>query len=339
MYWCAIFLAVAFVWCFFFLEETNFQRLLPEIETESSPTTSPTGSPSLTPADSLSSAKDPEKSAAVPQASPVEVQADSAAYTKKTYLQKLALWDKPKPQNRVLQMMYRPLLFLTFPVVAYSGFSYGSNLVWFNVLNATAGLILSSPPYNFSASMVGASYTAALIGVGFGAMISGWFGDKLALRLARRNGGVREPEHRLWVFGLSVVLVPGSLLLWGLGAVHQVHWFGLLFAMGCIACTNTFGLQLSISYCIDSYKDLSHEAIVSVILVRNTMSFAVNYGITPWLDGMGMQNAMILAAVVGLLQVLTVFPMIKWGKALRKRSRERYYRYVAEGQAIGMVSH
>ena len=45
--------------------------------------------------------------------------------------------------------------------------------------------------------------------------------------------------------------------------------------MGVIAVTNTIGLQLSVSYCIDSYKDLASEAMVTVILVRNTMSFAI----------------------------------------------------------------
>lgn len=48
--------------------------------------------------------------------------------------------------------------------------------------------------------------------------------------------------------------------------------------MGIIGFTSTIGLQLSINYCIDSYRELSGEAIVTVILVRNTMSFAIGYG-------------------------------------------------------------
>jgi hypothetical protein len=73
------------------------------------------------------------------------------AYRPKTYLQKLKLLDKPRP-FRVPRMMVRPLIFLTFPVIAYAGFSYGSNLIWFNVLNGTTSLILSGAPYNFSVS-------------------------------------------------------------------------------------------------------------------------------------------------------------------------------------------
>ena len=109
-------------------------------------------------------------------------------------------------------------------------------------------------------------------------LYTGRFGDWLNLHLARRNQGIMEPEHRLWLFSLSLILVPGGLILWGVGAAQQVHWFGLVFAMGVIGFTNGLGLQLSVSYCIDSYRELSGEAIVTVIIVRNTMSFAIGYG-------------------------------------------------------------
>ena len=178
-------------------------------------------------------------------------------------------------------MMLRPLILLSFPVILYSGFSYGSNLVWFNVLNATASLILSGKPYDFRSSMVGLSYLSPLIGVFVGSAYTGRVGNWLIVRMARRNGGIMEPEHRLWLFSASLILIPGALLLWGVGAAHEVHWFGLICAMSAIAATNTIGVQISVSYCIDSYRDLSGEAMITVILVRNTMSFAIGYGYLP----------------------------------------------------------
>lgn len=71
--------------------------------------------------------------------------------------------------------------------------------------------------------MVGLSYLSPLIGVGVGAFYSGVLGDRVALWLARRNKGVAESEHRLWLFAISLILVPGSLILWGVGAAHHVH--------------------------------------------------------------------------------------------------------------------
>lgn len=106
---------------------------------------------------------------------------------------------------------------------------------------------------------------------------SGFIGDWLVLKLARRNGGVMESEQRLWLFSVSVLLIPGGLILWGVGAAHGIHWFGVVFAMGFIGFTTTIGAVVSINYCIDSYRELSGEAIVTVIIIRNTMSFAIGY--------------------------------------------------------------
>jgi hypothetical protein len=334
MFWCAIFLAVGFVFCFFFMEETNYDRV--PLEMVSTPATPGTATPKDTPP---SIEADTEKSAAA--IGNLVANSDSGVgsvqYTKKTYFQKLALLDK-KRDFHLFRMMVRPLLFLSLPSVVYAGFSYGSTLIWFNVLNGTASLILSSPPYNFPSSMVGLAYLSPIIGVAFGSFYAGVIGDRVTLMLARRNGGVLESEYRLWLFWISVILVPGSLILWGVGAQHHVHWFGLVFAMGVIACSNSIGVQLSVSYCIDSYKDLSGEAMVTVIIIRNTMSFAVGYGITPWVTNMGYQNAFLVAAFVGMAQVLSFLAVIKWGKSWRNMTKKRYYKFVKESELLG-TSH
>ncbi|TAQ88303.1 hypothetical protein B7494_g3391 [Chlorociboria aeruginascens] len=266
------YVTIGFVFCFFFMEETNYDRA--PLEMVSTPEDTPG---TTTPKEEiLPTSTDPEKTAAISgSGSPHSV--GVVEYSPKTYYQKLSLLDK-KRDFHLFRMMIRPLIFLSFPSIAYAGFSYGSNLVWFNVLNGTASLILSAAPYNFSSSMVGLSYVSPLIGVACGSLYSGLVGDRIVLWLARRNQGVLEPEHRLWLFSVSLLLIPGSLILWGVGAAHHIHWFGLIFAMGVIAVSNSIGVQLSVSYCIDSYKDLSGEAMVTVIIIRNTMSFAIGYG-------------------------------------------------------------
>ena len=107
--------------------------------------------------------------------------------------------------------------------------------------------------------------------------------------------------------------------------------------MGVIALTNTIGLQLSVSYCIDSYKDLAGEAMVTVILVRNTMSFAIGYGITPWVTIMGLQYAFFVAAFAGMGQCATFFIFVKFGKGLRRKSAARYRKYVDKMASQGVV--
>lgn len=95
---------------------------------------------------------------------------DGSRKQSKQYLQKLRLFEEGimDHPHRLKGMIVRPLIFLSFPVILYAGFSYGSNLVWFNVLNGTASLILSQKPYVFSSSMVGLAYLSPLLGATLG---------------------------------------------------------------------------------------------------------------------------------------------------------------------------
>lgn len=267
-YWPAIFLAFVFVFLFFFMEETNYVRMTAGIveDTDSPPPEHAVG-------------PDAEKNPTLANAGFTRASTEDGIVhpTPKTYVQKLSLWH-PTPGDNMLHRAIRSLKYLGWPVIFYAGFSYGSYLIWFNVLNATASIILGSPPYNFAASMVGLSYVSCTLGVILGSLISGRLSDWLTIKLARRNNGIMEAEHRLWPFALCVVFVPASLILWGVGAAHGVHWFGLIFAMGSLAFTTTFGVTLSVNYLVDSYHEISGDALVTVILVRNTMSFAISYG-------------------------------------------------------------
>lgn len=64
-----------------------------------------------------------------------------------------------------------------------------------------------------------------------------------------------EPEQRLWPFAACLIIVPASLILWGVGAAHHVQWFGLIFAMCILAAANVFGITLSVNYLIDTYHE------------------------------------------------------------------------------------
>ncbi|MCJ1459797.1 hypothetical protein MMC28_010176 [Mycoblastus sanguinarius] len=337
LYWCAILSGLSSVFLFFFMEETNYHRnarVGNETKNEGG------GSEN----------HEPEKRDDAVEKEIMDAELNVSTITdeyvrpdnvprRKSFYHKLKLFDRQELRypNRLKEMILRPLIFLSFPVIFYAGFSYGSNLVWFNVLNGTASLILSGEPYGFSSSIVGLAYLSPLIGMILGSLYTGGLGDWLVLKLARRNRGIMQSEYRLWLFILSILLVPGGLILWGVGAAHNIQWFGLIFAMGVIGFTNTVGLQLSVSYCIDSYRELSGEAIVTVILIRNTMSFAIGYGITPWITQMGLQNAFIVAAFAGLAQVLTVFFFIRYGQRMRRVSVKRYQHYREEMMAAGLV--
>jgi MFS family permease len=225
LYWCAIFNGIGFVFLFFFMEETNYSRsIILEHENEPDATVTPASESEHGDEKKISTEADVEPELVL-----------SVPYGKqKTYFDKVKLfrtYDIKKP-NHLLSMMKRPLVFLSFPVIFYAGFSYGSNLVWFNVLNGTASLVLAGPPYNFAASLVGVSYVSPLIGVAIGSLYTGHIGDRIVLRMARKNGGILEPEHRLWLFAPSLLLIPFGLILWGVGESYNNNCYQVDIADG-----------------------------------------------------------------------------------------------------------
>lgn len=323
LYWEAIFLGVVAVLLFFFFEETNYSRA---------------HSPELSDGDSVSVEGvivDTEKKGEA-QYNNVE-SGHVTTYTPKTFVQKLALFDKPRPMM-LWTMFKRPFKLLLFPAIVFSGFLYGSSLVWFNVLNATASLILSSPPYNFGTISVGLSYFSPSIVSGIAGWGGGYMSDVLKMYMARRNGGVSEPEHRLWILLVYLALVPGALVLWGVGAATHVHWFGLIMGMGLIGGCGTISATASVTYAIDCYKEVASDSMATVIVIRNLMSFGIGYGITPWLKNQGYGKTFGEGAGVCAGCTLVFLIFVAYGKKFREMSKDRYWKLVQES-IDGGIAH
>lgn len=183
------------------------------------------------------------------------------------------LWGfrSPEQPNTFAKFFFLPIILMRYPAMLFGGILVGSILSWFNVVNATIASVLGNPPYNFTANAIGLTYLAAVIGATVGCFLSGWFSDIVSERLARRNHGIKEPEHRLWVALIPLALHPLGFLLYGIGATEQIHWVGLAFGIGLIALCLPMGSNIGLTYVIDSYKEVAGEAVVTVILIRNTM--------------------------------------------------------------------
>ncbi|KAH8900326.1 major facilitator superfamily transporter [Thozetella sp. PMI_491] len=313
LYWCAIWLGIAFVYCFFLMEETNYDRHVRH-----------TGTISLVPAaGDPSTESDGKEKGPSTSAGKTDVEIGHS-YRKKTYWQKLSVWPESRP-NRLIPLMLGPIRFFQYPVVVYAGLMYGANgLVWSSILNATAGTLYPSV-YGFSTAGIAAAYLSGAVGVVVGALYCGKLGELLVLRLARKNGGYSEPEHILWTFMASLILVPFSLLLWGLGATYKVHWFGLVFSQFTLSISNAIACPMALAYAISCYPEMSGELVTTAVIIRNTMSFAINYGITPWINAMGLRNCFIAAAAIGLVWNASMFPMIWYGKKIRQASAQKYW--------------
>ncbi|KAL3446019.1 putative MFS transporter [Aspergillus insuetus] len=330
-YWSAIFCGATLLFLFFALEESNYER---KYDGRAPPETSGSsishGQQEKPPPELIASGH------------PAPITSSEPSLSRRSYLQKLSLVNERRDLSRGYQIMGHRVItsvkLVTWPCVFYSGFSNGATLVWNNVMNTTASAILSSPPYSFQASFVGLFYIAGLVGVILCFLCCSFTSDMLAISLSRRRNGIYEPEYRLWLFSIASVFLPTGLILWGVGASHGIHWFGLAVASMLVGFATTSGILISTTYLVDCYRYLAADGLTSVMLIRNTMSFAIGYGITPWVDGMGVRDCFVTAACVSFVASLLWIPMTWWGKRFRRRSQESYQRLL-EGQATLGVVH
>ncbi|KAK2779057.1 major facilitator superfamily transporter [Colletotrichum kahawae] len=318
MHFGSIICAVCFVTMFFFMEETIYFRdhVINGQETGSHGPGSDGSTDVKLDASSEKETKEPatssQTSATQPLSSPQDINSGWGKYT----LFK-ALPGRPSNID-MLRMAYRPIIMIfRFPTVAWAGFLYGINLAWYNVLNETASLVLTGSPYNWAYHRRGCRF--ALV----------WkAADWIALRLARRNNGIREPEHRLWVLALSGITSAAGLITWGVGAYHNVHWVGLIFGLGMLTFGVVTGGSIAVSYNVDCFKEIAGETTVSIMLIRNTIGFGFSYAITPWWTTQGLQDCFITAAMVSIACTFTFVIMIIYGKHLRRCSIPAYHKYM-----------
>lgn len=107
--------------------------------------------------------------------------------------------------------------------------------------------------------------------------------------------------------------------------------------MSMLGACSAAGLTISVAYLVDCFPDIAGDGLTTVIIVRNTMSFAIGYGITPWLDGLGLQNCFISVAFVALAICSVFLIFIRFGKKFRAMKRESYWREVQDRR--DMKSH
>ena len=109
-----------------------------------------------------------------------------------------------------------------YPTVVISVFAYVFFEYWWLL-----SLVTMQPAayVDYSLEAQGLFYIGLILGTVFGELFcSGRQSDWLSARLAKKNGGVKQPEMRLW-FGYPGAILGGlGLLIWGLSIDKQWHW-------------------------------------------------------------------------------------------------------------------
>jgi hypothetical protein len=126
---------------------------------------------------------------------------------------------------------------------------------------------------------------------------------------AKRNGGVHEPESRLLLLWIPIVVAIISAVLYGLAGSNpeKYHWFAIVFAFGGYYFGFIGANIAGITYLLDSYPARAGPVLVVITALRGFVSFGTSY------DGSFGAYAGI-TAILGLIGV----PIFFYGKRIRQ---------------------
>ena len=208
---------------------------------------------------------------------------------KHTYFQSLRVFTGRYTYAPIWKIFARPVVLFFYPAVFWGFLIYGTTLTWIVVFSVVNGVIFVAPPYNFSVSQTGLISLSPFILTILGEIISGPLNDYICLKLTKANKGIYEPEFRLPL--IIVTIIVGTVGFFGFGAtIHfQTHWSGPVLCFGLANMSLAFASTCVFGYVIDSYEKLNEEAFVA-INARNLLTFGLTYFVNDWLAKDGPLN-------------------------------------------------
>lgn len=158
---------------------------------------------------------------------------------RKSYLQRMKPLTLALPGKRQLfqgyiyRLRHSPRCFL-YPAVLFSGLQWGAQITFLTFYLSVEDVQYHAPPWNYSDKSVAIMAVPCLVGL-LGITYASWVADYFVVWMARRNSGMLESEHRLWLLLPCSVIGSLGLLLFGLGASNHSWDWGIPYVrLGCI---------------------------------------------------------------------------------------------------------
>ena len=194
----------------------------------------------------------------------IGAQTTTPSIPKKSWMQELSLWSGVAPETNLFKMFVRPLPMFVYPCVIYSFLGYAVALVLTVAVNILNSFVLQAPPYNWSPMINGLINIPGLIGNLAGSFAGGWLVDRFCDWRTRRNNGVFEPENRLYLNILPLLITGAGCLVFGYGVERSLHWISLFIGYGMVSFALTAVPTISMAYVSDCVLPVNSDALMLV---------------------------------------------------------------------------
>lgn len=175
-----------------------------------------------------------------------------------------------KSDQSIFVILFRPFLHLSSPAVIWGALTFSVVFNLLPMISVIYSQLFSAAPYNFSTGAVGIiSGVPGLIGTLIGTAISGPLSDWSAKSLAKRNGGVYEPEFRL--VPMLPFCVLGGMGLYGWGMQTSDSWVVPAVFITILHAGVSCGTISCIGYVSDFSGKNAADAVAIVVLVKSVI--------------------------------------------------------------------
>lgn len=223
----------------------------------------------------------------------------------------------------------------TLPAVWLSGILWGLQDAYMTFFLTTQDTYFYDAPWNKSETGVAIMNVATLIGAIIGCVMSGILSDYHVLWLAKKNNGRMEPEYRLYLLFVTLVISPIGLIMFGVGADKTWPWQLVYVGLGFIGVGWGSVGDTAMSYLMDAYPEIVIQGMVGVSIINNTLACVFTFVCSYWLDGAGTANTYIALAVIDFVSIAFIIPTLIWGKSWRRNTKRLYVELVELTQGMG----
>jgi len=201
---------------------------------------------------------------------------------RRSYWSRISLWNGTFTDENIIKLILRTFAVGLNPVTLWGIVTTGLASAWVLCLSFTIAQLYGGPPWNYDSVQIGAMYTGPLVLSFIACIVLSLCNDPLAIWMARRNGGVYEPEFRIPL--LAFALVTGCISLFPIGYAYDAGKGAVVTAVffGFISVTQAICLTSVTSYLVDAYRKDNVEMFMLTVIARNCISYGFSLFVNNW---------------------------------------------------------
>ena len=200
---------------------------------------------------------------------------------------RLRIFNGRKTNESFFKLLIRPFPLFFHPAILWACLIQGTLIGWTVLIGIVIAAVLFEPPLVFNEVQIGYMYTGAFIGALLGFTLAGLLSDNGAKWMARRNGGIYEPEFRT-PFLVVPQLIFGCAGLFGFGIVSantfKYRWFWPDFFFSLEIIGMVLGAVASALYIVDAHRDIAVEGFTCLLVFKNVFTFGLTFSGFHWFE-------------------------------------------------------